>query len=122
VQQRLTTAEEDSKRKAALCQQLEGRLADISMGGEATSGDGGLSDIVRHWQTQVSAAEERARQAASEHAKEVSALRQAHARCVLRCTSRSSADAMRMEAAGAMCFYVSVHLAWVMQRDSGGER
>ena len=58
-------------------QHLEGRLADISLGEEGASG---LSDIVSHWQAQVAAADDRSRQAAAEHARETSNLRQAHAR------------------------------------------
>ena len=57
-------------------QRLEGRLADVAVGGDA-------GDMVAHWQAEVTAADERARQAAGEHAKETSALRQAHARCFM---------------------------------------
>jgi hypothetical protein len=58
-------------------QQLEAQLADTSLAGQSPDA---VIDIISHWQSQVASADERARQAAAEHAKENSALRQAHAR------------------------------------------
>lgn len=76
--------DEDCRRKGALLKQLEARLADISMGsGAAAGGQGAMSDIVRHWQEQVAAAEERATAAATDSAEQAAAVRDEHARCDL---------------------------------------
>lgn len=76
-------ADEDCRRKGALLKQLEARLADISMGSEeGVDGQGGMSDIVRHWQEQVAVAEDRAVAAAAEHAENLAITRDDHARCV----------------------------------------
>lgn len=47
----------------------------------AADGHGAVSEIVRHWQEQVAAAEERAAATNAAHAERAAAVRDEHARC-----------------------------------------
>eukprot|EP00892_Ulva_mutabilis_P012217 jgi/Ulvmu1/9368/UM050_0120.1 len=90
----LKDTDDDCRRKGALLKQLEARLADIAMGSSAAGdGSGAMSDIVRHWQEQVAAAEERAAAAHAANADQTAAMRDEHAQAM---------GALRQEHAAAL--------------------